>query len=64
MEQQSVAMELIRGLKRKVNILLITNLIMAISFIISVYDSIKARDTNCNNNKSEIIETIKDVCGG
>jgi hypothetical protein len=54
----SVPMTIILKLKKQLNFLLILNLILAIAFIFSVYDSIKIRDDYWEDHTQEIVETI------
>ena len=54
----SVPMTIILKLKKQLNFLLILNLILAIAFIFSVYDSIKIRDDYWKDHTQEIVETI------
>lgn len=54
----SVPMTIILKLKKQLNFLLILNLILAIAFIFSVYDSIRIRDDYWEDHTQEIVETI------
>lgn len=62
-EKSSVAMRLIKEFKKQIRVLIILNAIMTIGFMVSIYDSIKIRTDQANDNRVQIIETIKSVCG-
>lgn len=60
---QSIPMKLILRLKREINFLMLVNLIIAIAFIISTYDSIKIRDQIWNDHTSQVEEIVEHYCG-
>lgn len=58
-EAQSIPMRLILKLKTEIRILLIINLIMAIAFAFSVYDSIAIREKVWDEHLDTVIEIIE-----
>lgn len=62
-EAQSIPMRLILKLKAEIRILLIINLIMAIAFAFSVYDSIAVRERVWNEHLDTVIEIIEEHHG-
>lgn len=62
-EARSIPMRLILKLKTEIRILLITNLIMAIAFAFSVYDSIAIRDRVWDEHLDTVIEIIEEHHG-
>lgn len=61
-EAQSIPMKLILRLKSEIRILLFINFIVAISFVISTYDSIKIRNQIWERHVDEVIEVIGNTC--
>lgn len=62
-EAQSIPMRLILKLKAEIRILLIINLIMAIAFAFSVYDSIAVRERVWDEHLDTVIEIIEEHHG-
>lgn len=62
-EAQSIPMRLILKLKTEIRILLIINLIMAIAFAFSVYDSIAVRESVWDEHLDTVIEIIEEHHG-
>lgn len=62
-EAQSIPMRLILKLKTEIRILLIINLIMAIAFAFSVYDSIAVRERVWDEHLDTVIEIIEEHHG-
>jgi hypothetical protein len=62
-EAQSIPMRLILKLKAEIRILLLINLIMAIAFAFSVYDSIAIRDRVWDEHLDTVIEIIEEHHG-
>lgn len=60
---QSIPMKLILRLKREINFLMLVNLIIAIAFIISTYDSIKIRDQIWDDHTAQVEEIVEHYCG-
>ena len=60
---QSIPMKLILRLKREINFLMLVNLIIAIAFIISTYDSIKIRDQIWDEHTAQVEEIVEHYCG-
>jgi hypothetical protein len=50
-------------LKREINFLMLVNLIIAIAFIISTYDSIKIRDQIWDDHTAQVEEIVEHYCG-
>jgi len=62
-EAQSIPMRLILKLKTEIRILLIINLIMAIAFAFSVYDSIAVREKVWDEHLDTVMEIIEEHHG-
>lgn len=62
-EAQSIPMRLILKLKAEIRILLLINLIMAIAFIFSVYDSIAVRERVWDEHLDTVVEIIEEHHG-
>lgn len=62
-EAQSIPMRLILKLKTEIRILLIINLIMALAFAFSVYDSIAVRERVWDEHLDTVIEIIEEHHG-
>ena len=62
-EAHSIPMRLILKLKAEIRILLIINLIMAIAFAFSVYDSIAVRERVWDEHLDTVIEIIEEHHG-
>lgn len=62
-EAQSIPMKLILKLKAEIRILLIINLIMAIAFTFSVYDSISIRNKVWDEHLDTVVEIIEEHHG-